>query len=399
MWTTWAAARRVAGALAVTAIVMAITVQAASAAPATVVKKRLAPGVTYKALVDNALPVHMYVLKFRRGTKATLDGVLSSSPISYARKTSDMGASVGALAAVNGDLNDWPGRPTHQYVSNGMVMQTGDRPGFSFAYRQDERGATIGRYPLRITATHGTTSIPVVSWNEEAPRTDQVVGYSWYGGKADHPSADQCSVRLVSPTAMRWNPHKMGTGRDYTVDAMRCSSTVGMSVGSANAVVLSAKLVGTGAQWIQGLKVGSTVHVGWSSDSPDAMDVVSGSALIVHNGAIQYDPSCRADLCRRNPRTAVGVTAKGKVILLVVDGRTSASVGYTLYQLGKEMKDLGAVDAVNLDGGGSATMWIRGLGVVNHPTDSTGERPVSNAIVILPGADKAEPRPLRPRTV
>lgn len=85
------------------------------------------------------------------------------------------------------------------------------------------------------------------------------------------------------------------------------------------------------------------------------------------------------------------------MILLVVDGRTSVSVGFTLYQLGKEMKTLGAVDAVNLDGGGSATMWVKGLGVVNHPTDSTGERPVSNAIVILPGADKSEPRPLRPR--
>ena len=61
------------------------------------------------------------------------------------------------------------------------------------------------------------------------------------------------------------------------------------------------------------------------------------------------------------------------------------------------MKSLGAVNAVNLDGGGSATMWIKGLGVVNHPTDSTGERPVSNALVVLPGADLREPAPLRPR--
>ena len=57
----------------------------------------------------------------------------------------------------------------------------------------------------------------------------------------------------------------------------------------------------------------------------------------------------------------------------------------------------GAVDAANLDGGGSATMWIKGLGVVNHPTDSTGERPVSNALVILPGADTGEPAPLAAR--
>jgi hypothetical protein len=41
-------------------------------------------------------------------------------------------------------------------------------------------------------------------------------------------------------------------------------------------------------------------------------------------------------------------------------------------------------------------MWIRGLGVVNHPTDSTGERPVSNAIVIVPGSDPGETKPLKP---
>lgn len=155
----------------------------------------MAPGVKYKQISDTSYPIRMYVLKFRAKTKATLDNVLSASPISMAKKTSEMATSAGALAAVNGDLNDWPGRPTHQYVSNGMVVQTGDRPGYSFAYRRDEQGATIGRYPLRITATtkQPSTTVPVVSWNEEAPRTDQVVGYSWYGGKANHPGADQCT--------------------------------------------------------------------------------------------------------------------------------------------------------------------------------------------------------------
>jgi exopolysaccharide biosynthesis protein len=65
-----------------------------------------------------------------------------------------------------------------------------------------------------------------------------------------------------------------------------------------------------------------------------------------------------------------------------------------MFQLARELRALGVVDAVNLDGGGSATMWVRGLGVVNHPTDSSGERPVANALVILPGADPNESSPL-----
>ena len=85
------------------------------------------------------------------------------------------------------------------------------------------------------------------------------------------------------------------------------------------------------------------------------------------------------------------------IIILVVDGRSSGSYGLTLYQLGQQMQALGAVNAMNLDGGGSSTMWIKGMGIVNHPTDSTGERPVSNAIVIMPRANPSEPIPAAPR--
>jgi len=384
-------------ALVASAIVLGLGAPSASASPQVVARKVLATGVVYQQLNDGAYPIRMYVVTFDPGTRATLDGVLSGSQIGSFQRTSAMGTSVGALAAVNGDLNDWPGRPTHQYVSDGTIMQTGSRAGVSFGYRQDEKGATIGHHPLRISATSKGATVAVSSWNTGGPTTDQVVGYSWYGGRYERPSVNQCSARLVAPTAVRWNAGQIGTGRDYTVDAVRCSRTAAMAVDTASSVVLSAKLVGKGATFIKGLAVGATMHIGWSNDSPDAMDVVSGSALIVQGGVVQYGSSCNADLCQRAPRTAVGVTSAGRVIMLVVDGRSSGSVGFTLAQLGKEMKSLGAVNAVNLDGGGSATMWIKGLGVVNHPTDSTGERPVSNALVVLPGADLSEPAPLRPR--
>ncbi|MEP6759065.1 MAG: phosphodiester glycosidase family protein [Actinomycetota bacterium] len=361
-------------------------------------KKTLAPGVVYQQINDTAIPARLYVLTFDAGTAATLDDVLSSSQIGTFQRTSYMGTNVGALAAVNGDLNDWPARPTHQYVQDGTVVQTGSRPGYSFGFRRDERGATIGYHPLRISATDNTlkTTVAVSSWNTDAPATDQVVGYSWYGGKYAKPAANQCSARLATPTALRWNTNENGAGRDYKVESVRCSSTTATTVNSGT-VVLSAKMIGKGATFIKGLKVGATVHIGWTNDSPGAMDIVSGSALILKGGVLQYASKCRLDLCQRNPRTVAGVTATGKVILLVVDGRSSGSIGLTLYELGQQMKALGAVDAVNLDGGGSATMWIKGLGVVNHPTDSTGERPVSNGIVILPGADTAEASPLAAR--
>ncbi len=86
----------------------------------------------------------------------------------------------------------------------------------------------------------------------------------------------------------------------------------------------------------------------------------------------------------RHPRTAVGVTGWGRWIFVVVDGRQPAlSVGMTLDELTDLMLSLGCRYAINLDGGGSATMYLNGS-VVNSPSDLSGERPVADALMILP---------------
>jgi hypothetical protein len=87
---------------------------------------------------------------------------------------------------------------------------------------------------------------------------------------------------------------------------------------------------------------------------------------------------------RRNPRTLAGVTENGEILLVTVDGRQPGhSVGANFEESARIMKSLGAVDAVNLDGGGSTTMTV-GSKMITRPSDPTGERPIGDAIVILP---------------
>ena len=72
-----------------------------------------------------------------------------------------------------------------------------------------------------------------------------------------------------------------------------------------------------------------------------------------------------------NPdRTAVGVTADGKIVLFICDGRIDASKGAYIKELGPIMKSLGCVHAMNLDGGGSTGMWVKGSGMINHKDSS-----------------------------
>jgi exopolysaccharide biosynthesis protein len=86
----------------------------------------------------------------------------------------------------------------------------------------------------------------------------------------------------------------------------------------------------------------------------------------------------------RHPRTAIARLKDGRVLLATVDGRQpGVSAGMSLPELADLILEFGAVEGINLDGGGSTTMVVNGK-VVNIPSDQTGERPVSDAILVLP---------------
>lgn len=85
----------------------------------------------------------------------------------------------------------------------------------------------------------------------------------------------------------------------------------------------------------------------------------------------------------RHPRTAIASLRSGKLLLVTVDGRQpGVSAGMSLNMLADLLLEFDAVEALNLDGGGSTTMFVQGK-VVNKPSDQTGERPVSDAILVF----------------
>ena len=127
----------------------------------------------------------------------------------------------------------------------------------------------------------------------------------------------------------------------------------------------------------------------WYDTHPEYSEVlVTGPLLLKGEGKSALPATSLVTV--RHPRTAIGKTGKNKIILLTLDGRTNEARGLTLHELTDLMISLGCCDAVNLDGGGSTTMWIQGKpfnGVVNMPCDNKkfdheGERAVSDIIVI-----------------
>jgi hypothetical protein len=86
---------------------------------------------------------------------------------------------------------------------------------------------------------------------------------------------------------------------------------------------------------------------------------------------------------KRNPRTIAGIDRSGRILLATVDGRAVDSLGLSIAESAAVADALGMVDAINLDGGGSTTMVANGR-VVNKPSDAAGQRPVGDAILVLP---------------
>ena len=81
------------------------------------------------------------------------------------------------------------------------------------------------------------------------------------------------------------------------------------------------------------------------------------------------------------PKTAIGQRQDGAIILLVIDGRDIGSLGATVKEVQEIMYKLGAVNAMNLDGGKSTTMYYDGE-IINKPSNSMGERTIATAIIV-----------------
>lgn len=127
---------------------------------------------------------------------------------------------------------------------------------------------------------------------------------------------------------------------------------------------------------------------GWEKRLPAENVMVTGP-LLIHKGK-PLGLSSRPFNTIRHPRTAVGITKKGEVLWLTVDGRAKEAAGMSLFELSSLMVALGCIEAINLDGGGSTTLWVDGTtqtGIVNMPCDDKvfdefGERKVSNVLLL-----------------
>ena len=119
-------------------------------------------------------------------------------------------------------------------------------------------------------------------------------------------------------------------------------------------------------------------------------NIMTAGPLLIRDGILLPMRDDKTFVTYRHNRTAIGTLNDGTVLLVTVDGRTKQSEGMSLQDFQRLLHYLGCCDALNLDGGGSTTMYVRGKphgGIVNRPSDNgrfdyEGERGVSNCIIV-----------------
>lgn len=359
-------------------------------------KERIAPGLTLVRMTDRRGPNRIRVLRVDASRELSLEPVLANDTIPGHETTSSMARRSGAIAAINGDYTLVPsdpgaGRPVNLFATDGELIASSLIWGRNFALSHDEQEAYVGHPSVSISALqHDSGELwRIRDWNEQQP---EATGYSVYtpkGGSLFRPPQNACSVRLDAPGALEWSEDESGVQQELLVEAFRCSPR---RMARRGGIVIAAPRDTRHARAMQSsLTVGETISLTWSAGWPRVLETIGGNPTLLEDGAITAYDCGTSYFCDRNPRTGVGVTKRGKILLVTVDGRQKRSIGMTPVQFAKLMKHLGATWALNLDGGGSTAMWVEGE-IVNRPSD-VPERAVGSALVVLPGPDTDEPVP------
>lgn len=379
----------------------------ASSALSTIKKTGFAGGTRYTAQdgTDPGAPQKVHVLRVDfRDFQGTV-GPDHGPTLNGTEKLTDLAA--GAIAGINGQwfYNSAPGG---MYVKHGKLLGSATQGRGGVKITQGGRRVDVDAYTARVTLRTGRATaeidgvnrLPGEIWNCGGVGGDQPTEKPQHDLKC----TDDSELVLFTP---EWGTPPTGTGAEAVLDARNKVTAVNTSRG-AHVPTGGSTIQATGqsAAWLRThVKPGDRLHLSERVEdskgrrvplTPDTTILQVGPTL-VRDGRISVNAAADGLIregtdqtftynwtVRSNPRSMIGMDRQGRLMLVVVDGRQDGySEGLGIAQTAELMKLLGAREALNLDGGGSSVMVTRD-GIVNRPSDATGQRSLGNALLVRP---------------
>ncbi|MBA3725535.1 MAG: phosphodiester glycosidase family protein [Armatimonadetes bacterium] len=360
----------------------------APARPAERWTKTVRPGITYIQEVSREAPLIFHALKFkfpaagfRLESRIANDDVYGRDESSSRETVEQTARRTGAFAAVNADFFAWDGDPL------GMMMTAGELVSEPYVPRSAAAWADGGllfdspRWSGSLMLIDGT-SFAIDGVNRSA-RDNEIIVNTRKAGVAS--SKQPCYAFVFEPTM----PVALGQITPVKLKNI-FPEAYNLPVGENQIIVMvtSSRYKPMAGQFHVGLVYDMRVVVTGQIDWKSMKEAVGGGPRLVKGGQpyiTNLYEKFDAGYSKRHPRTAVGYTSYGETIICVVEGRSSLSRGVTLDELASLMIKLGCADAMNLDGGGSSTMYLGGV-VVNRLSDGAARRVASSLLLYAPPA-------------
>lgn len=341
--------------------------------------RKLAPGVIHKRIKKSGPKQRIHVVTISTKARRRLRTVLATAELPGLERTSSMARRKRAVVAINGDYARRSGRPVMTFARAGELLQTPLVWGRNFALTRDAERAYIGHPKVEVQLSTALGAVDISRVNNGAPGKRSLALFTKEGGSIERPPRRGCSARLL-PFGFPKRAPSGGLQTRYEVGRVTCGEG---RVFPLDGVTVTARGDGSKRDLVTGLKGAGPVSLTWSLGWEGAYETVGGNPTLVEGGRVMIGRAKGDPFYRRHPRTGVGIARSGKIFFVTVDGRQKRSKGMTLRGFARFFRhNLGARWALNLDGGGSTTMVVRGR-VVNRPSDRS-ERPVSSALVLLP---------------
>jgi acid phosphatase type 7 len=287
------------------------------------------------------------------------------------------------IAAINGDVwagysSDAESAPNGLHVEAGELVVAGTAGRPTFGVGPDGR-PILGSPLVTTTLTTTTAGAFVINRINQLRRAGENVLYTPHFGSRTSSAASGVDVVI---TGFALPIRTSGTWTGFVSQTRIADGGGPIDPGT---VVVTVPSTSPMVNVLPGevVTLTTTVTPGWETVS----QAVGGREWIVRNGLTSISPH-PASADEIHPRSAIGITIDGRLLLATVDGReTGVSEGMRLTELAELMLERGAVSAINLDGGGSSTLVVRRAGteipvIVNKPSDGF-ERPVTNSIQVV----------------
>ena len=361
---------------------------------------KVGPGTTQTALhLSGAHALNIFYLTIDKSTPGVSIRVVNGNKLAGNMRVSQMAAkysneTMNYFSGVNGDFyftsgsatngSSIVGTPTNATIVDGEIYRTSDG---SYQFTVDEDAvARIGRLSFKTgkASCNGADADFKVVNNTSANNAVSLYTSRFWGSSNQQAYAGSCA----EVTAVLADGETFRAGHDYKLRVTGEATFTGDATIPDGGFVIHGR--GTAKAFVEGLKEGDIVemHAPVLSDGTQIypLQCVSGNPKNVGGGVNLQSEAERGDAKDRHPRTGIGVSADGnKIVMMVIDGR-GISAGVTTGMLGDMLIYAGAHEGVNLDGGGSSTLYAGALGVRNRCSDGS-ERSVSNGVFAVKEGD------------